>query len=117
MTAGPYRLDGFGKASPVEFSFDGRRLLGVEGDTVASALLANGVRVVARSFKFHRPRGIFSAGFEEPNALVQLGSGALTVPSARATLVPLRPQLQVASQSGWPGVSTDFLRFIDFVHP
>lgn len=114
---GPYRLEKQPRATRLEFRFDGGTLHGVEGDTVASALLANGIRVVSRSFKFHRPRGVFSAGFEEPNALVQLHSGALAIPSARATLVPLQANLEVFSQSGWPSVARDALRAIDFVHP
>jgi sarcosine oxidase subunit alpha len=113
---GPYRLKERADAVPVEFRFDGRALRGVEGDTVASALLANGVRVVSRSFKFHRPRGIFSAGVEEPNALVQLHTGVHGIPCARATLVPLTTGLEVASQAGWPSVSFDVLRAIDGVH-
>src|SRR6202048_953792 len=118
MTApGPYRLKSRADAAPIEFRFDGRPLRGIEGDTVASALLANGVRVVSRSFKFHRPRGIFSAGFEEPNALVQLHSGARAIPCARATLIPLSAGLKVTSQAGWPSVSLDLLRAIDLVHP
>jgi sarcosine oxidase subunit alpha len=112
---GPYRLKTPARAS-LEFRFDGRVLRGVEGDSVASALLANGIRVVSRSFKFHRPRGIFSAGFEEPNALVQLHSGAHAIPCARATMVPLSADLEVSSQAGWPSVSHDVLRGIDFVH-
>ena len=114
---GPYRLNNGENAGPIEFSFDGRMLRGIEGDTVASALLANGLRVVSRSFKFHRPRGIYSAGYEEPNALVQLDSGAESVPCARATLVPLSTGLTVSSEVGWPSVSFDALRAIDFVHP
>jgi sarcosine oxidase subunit alpha len=117
MTApGPYRLNKRADVVPLGFRFDGRVLWGIEGDTVASALLANGFRVVARSFKFHRPRGIFSAGFEEPNALVQLHSGAHAIPCARATLVPLSAGLEVFSQSGWPSLSHDALRAIDFMH-
>ena len=115
--SGPYRLSSKRGAKAIAFRFDGRVLSGAEGDTVASALLANGIRIVSRSFKFHRPRGIYSAGFEEPNALVQLHSGARTIPSARATLVPLQHGLEVFSQSGWPSVSQDVLRAIDFVHP
>ncbi len=116
---GPYRLnpDQLRDAAPVEFVFDGRRLTGHEGDTVASALLANGVRVVSRSFKFHRPRGVFSAGFEEPNAFVQLHTGVHMIPSARATLVPLNRGLEVSSGIGWPGCSYDLLRSLDFLHP
>src|SRR5882672_7781078 len=113
---GPYRLNTRADATPVEFSFDGRVVRGVEGDTVASALLANGVRVVSRSFKFHRPRGIFSAGYEEPNALVQLHLGARSIPCARATLIPVSAGLEVSSEAGWPNVSFDVLRIIDFVH-
>jgi sarcosine oxidase, subunit alpha len=113
---GPYRLRKGADSEFIEFRFNGRILRGVEGDTVASALLANGVRVVSRSFKFHRPRGIFSAGFEEPNAFVQLHSGARTIPCARATRVPLSVGLEVSSQGGWPSLSHDALRAIDFVH-
>ena len=114
---GPYRLSRPATGAPVEFRFDGTTLRGVAGDTVASALLANGVRVVSRSFKFHRPRGIFSAGYEEPNAIVQLHSDAHTVPGVRAPLVPLTPGLEVASRIGWPSRSRDLLRIIDLVHP
>ena len=113
---GPYRLILKKEATPVEFRFDGRVMRGIAGDTVASALLASGVRVVSRSFKFHRPRGIFSAGVEEPNALVQLHSGAHSIPCARATLVPVSAGLEVSSDAGWPNVSFDALRAIDFVH-
>jgi NADPH-dependent 2,4-dienoyl-CoA reductase/sulfur reductase-like enzyme len=115
IAAGPYRLEQK-EGAVLEFRFDGRALRGIEGDTVASALLANGFRVVSRSFKFHRPRGIFSAGFEEPNALVQLHLGACAIPCARATLVPLSAGLEVSSQVGWPSLSHDALRAIDFVH-
>ena len=114
--AGPYRLKGTPDASSLEFRFDGRMLKGIEGDTVASALLANGIRVVSRSFKFHRPRGVFSAGYEEPNALIQLNSGAHSIPCARATLIPLSAGLEVSSEAGWPILSFDALRIIDFLH-
>src|SRR5687767_287865 len=120
MTQGPFRLPRGGlidRTRPVKFSFDGRNSNGFAGDSLASALLANGVRVVSRSFKFHRPRGVFSAGIEEPHALVQLDSGARTLPSARATLVPLLEGLEARSQSGWPSVSFDALRALDFVAP
>src|SRR4029079_17286884 len=73
------------RARPIAFRFDGVRYQGYEGDTLASALLANGVHMVARSFKYHRPRGIYTAGVEEPNALVQLGDGAHSEPNVRAT--------------------------------
>src|SRR5687768_7998166 len=78
----------------LNFSFDGRRLQGFHGDTLASALIANGVRLVGRSFKYHRPRGILTAGSEEPNALVELGSGARREPNTKATTVELFEGLQ-----------------------
>lgn len=120
MKRGPYRLETGGlidRNKPIEFSFDGRLLAGFEGDSLASALLASGVRTVARSFKFHRPRGVFSAGIEEPNALVQLHSGARAIPSARATVVPLARGLEAYTQSGWPNVSCDALRVLDVFAP
>jgi len=89
------------------FEFDGRRYEGFAGDTLASALLANGVHLVARSFKYHRPRGIYSAGCEEPSALVQLALGARTEPNTRATVVELYDGLQAASQNRWPSVRFD----------
>src|SRR5947199_7093409 len=73
------------RSRPLAFDYDGNRYEGYAGDTLASALLANGVHLVARSFKYHRPRGIYSAGAEEPNALVQLASGARTEANTRAT--------------------------------
>lgn len=117
---GPYRLATGGlidRSKPVAFTFDGRQLSGLQGDTVASALLANGVRTIGRSFKYHRPRGVFSAGVEEPNALVRLHGGARVVPSARATLTALTPALAVNTHSGWPSASFDLLRALDFVKP
>ncbi len=68
------------RKKPVEFTFDGKRLMGYEGDTLASALLANGIHLVGRSFKYHRPRGILTAGYDEPNALMQIGDGAYQAP-------------------------------------
>jgi sarcosine oxidase subunit alpha len=77
------------RGKSVSFSFDGARLEGFEGDTLASALLANGVRLVGRSFKYHRPRGVLSAGAEEPNALVELREGAAREPNSRATVAEI----------------------------
>ena len=114
--SGPYRLRKPEGAANISFSFDGKKLYGIEGDTVASALLANGVRVVSRSFKYHRPRGVFSAGYEEPNSLVQIGSGPRAVPCARSTLIPLTEGLEVTAQPGWPSLKFDALRALDFVH-
>jgi sarcosine oxidase subunit alpha len=89
------------------FSFNGRAYTGYAGDTLASALLANGVHLIGRSFKYHRPRGILSAGSEEPNALVQLGDGAVTDPNMGATQIELYDGLRAASQNCWPSVSFD----------
>ena len=83
------------------------RYEGYAGDTLASALLANGVHLVARSFKYHRPRGIYSAGAEEPNALVQLARGARTEPNTRATTLELYDGLIASSQNCWPSVRFD----------
>lgn len=74
------------RSNTVSFSFDGRSYDGFEGDTVASALLANDVTLMGRSFKYHRPRGVLTAGSEEPNALVTVGSGAASEPNVRATM-------------------------------
>jgi sarcosine oxidase subunit alpha len=95
------------RSTPVPFSFNGRAFQGFAGDTLASALLANGVRLVARSFKLHRPRGIWSCGAEEPSALVEVGEGARRTPNVRATLLPLVPGLAARSQNCWPGVGFD----------
>ncbi|MGB7399073.1 sarcosine oxidase subunit alpha family protein [Castellaniella sp.] len=104
---------------PVHFSFNGKAYTGLQGDTLASALLANGVHFVARSFKYHRPRGIMTAGVEEPNALVQLESGAYTIPNARATEVELYEGLRATSVNAKPDIEHDrmaimqrFARFI-----
>ena len=89
------------------FTFNGRRYQGHPGDTLASALLANGVRLVGRSFKLHRPRGIFSAGLEEPNALVTLGDGPNLEVNVRATETPLYDGLVARSQNCWPTLAFD----------
>ena len=96
---------------PLSFTFDGRRLQGFRGDTLASALLANGVHFVARSFKYHRPRGIFSAGAEEPNALVQLERGSYTEPNIRATQVELYDGLNADPINCWPTLRHDWSAF------
>src|ERR1700704_3356324 len=91
----------------LRFTFDGQEYDGHPGDTLASALLANGVRLVARSFKYHRPRGIFSAGAEEPSALVQLESDAHTPPHRRPTKMPLEDGRRARSQHAWPKLDVD----------
>ena len=90
------------------FIFNGRRYQGHPGDTLASALLANDVRLVGRSVKLHRPRGIFSAGLEEPNAFVSIGDGAYRDVNVRATEVPLYDGLVARSQNCWPSAAVDF---------
>lgn len=92
---------------PLTFTFDGKSYQGFAGDTLASALLANGVKVVARSFKYGRPRGIIGAGAEEPNALVQIDVGARTTPDLKATQVELYDGLVAGRTSGWPSLSFD----------
>ena len=101
---------------PLSFTFDGKQYGGFKGDTLASALLANGVRVVGRSFKYHRPRGVLAAGAEECNALVTVGQGALEEPNIRATLQPLYDGLMARSQNCWPGVKFDIGRSLDYLH-
>ena len=97
----------------IRFTFDGQTYYGVPGDTLASALLANGVRLVARSFKYHRPRGIFSAGSEEPNALVTVHHQGHPEPNTRATTVELYEGLKATSQSAWPSLRFDLMSVND----
>ena len=94
------------------FSFDGRQYPGFAGDTLASALLANGVRLVGRSFKYHRPRGIYAAGIEEPNALFALKSGDRVIPNVRGTGVELHDGLVAASQNRWPSLRLDLMSVV-----
>jgi sarcosine oxidase, subunit alpha len=96
------------RSRPLAFSFDGKRYTGCQGDTLASALLANGVHLVGRSFKYHRPRGILSAGSEEPNALVTIdrGAGRIT-PNLRATQLELYDGLRARSQNRFPSLAWD----------
>jgi len=94
-------------SKPVSFSFDGRKYTGFEGDTLASALLANQVHLLGRSFKYHRPRGIMAAGAEEPNALVRVGRGARIEPNLKATQVELYDGLVAESQNRFPSLKFD----------
>jgi sarcosine oxidase subunit alpha len=95
------------RSRAVSFRFNGRQHCGFAGDTLASALLANGVTLVGRSFKFHRPRGIYSCGIEEPAALVDVGRGALRTPNVRATTIDIYDGLVADSVNCWPGVGLD----------
>ncbi len=95
------------RSQTIQFQFNGKDYTGCKGDTLASALLANGVMVVARSFKYHRPRGVLTAGSEEPNALLQLEEGAHTIPNVCATEIELYDGLVARSQNCWPSVDFD----------
>jgi methylglutamate dehydrogenase subunit C len=114
------RIDGYGqidRAKPISFTFDGRRYSGFKGDTLASALLANGVRLVGRSFKYHRPRGIMTAGFEEPNALVEIIGAKNQTPNVRATGQEIFDGLTARSQNRWPSLRFDLLAVNDLAAP
>ncbi|RVB70573.1 FAD-binding protein, partial [Mesorhizobium sp. M7A.F.Ca.CA.002.04.1.1] len=100
------------RSRPIRFSFDGTTVQGFAGDTIASALLAGDVAVVGRSFKYHRPRGIWGAGVEEPNALVDLG-GTRATPNTRATTEPVRDGLVAKSVNATPSALADRNAFLD----
>jgi methylglutamate dehydrogenase subunit C len=111
-TTQPFRLPKIGlvdRNAPLSFRFDGQDFSGFRGDTLASALLANGVRLIGRSFKYHRPRGLLTAGSEEPNGLVELRSGARREPNTRATVAELYDGLEASSQNRWPSLGFDLL--------
>ena len=96
------------QTTKVSFKFNGKTYYGFKGDTLASALISNNIHLVGRSFKYHRPRGIMTAGSEEPNAIVQLGSDkALTEPNVRATEIEIYEGLEATSQNCWPSVNFD----------
>jgi heterotetrameric sarcosine oxidase alpha subunit len=105
------------RTRPVRFTFDGHPVEGFQGDTVASALLAHGTRLVGRSFKYHRPRGVVTAGSDEPNALVTTGRGAGQTPNVRATMQEVFDGLEVSSQNAWPSVGFDILAANDLLSP
>ncbi|MBR26823.1 MAG: sarcosine oxidase subunit alpha [Rhodobacteraceae bacterium] len=105
------------RARPAPFRWNGRALSGFEGDTLASALLANGEVLMGRSFKYHRPRGAVASGAEEPNALAAIGAGAGAVPNTRATTQPLRTGLEAASQNHWPSLEMDVGELNAFAAP
>ena len=116
-----FRVDGgvsLDRARPVSFTFDGVAYGGYMGDTLASALLANGVRLVGRSYKYHRPRGVLSLGVEEPNALVGVwrGPGRFT-PNLRATQVAVYDGLVSTSQNRWPSLAFDVGAINDVLSP
>ncbi|WP_294220953.1 sarcosine oxidase subunit alpha family protein [uncultured Shimia sp.] len=112
--AGRGRVD---RSKPVSFTFDSHRVQGFAGDTVASALLANDIKLVARSFKYHRPRGVMGAGSEEANALVTVGRAAHQDPNVRATMQEIYDGLEVRSQNRWPSLDVDLLAINDLAAP
>jgi sarcosine oxidase subunit alpha len=95
------------RSSSLHFTFDGKSFEGHQGDTLASALIANGVHLMGRSFKYHRPRGVISAGASEPNALVELREGARKEANTRATMIELYDGLVARSQNRWPSLNFD----------
>ena len=95
------------RAAPLDFTFDGKAFTGFAGDTLASALIANDVHLMGRSFKYHRPRGVISAGSSEPNALVELREGARKEANTRATMIELYDGLVARSQNRWPSLEFD----------
>ena len=102
----------------ISFKFNGKKLFGFKGDTLASALLANDIHLVARSFKYHRPRGIMTSGSEEPNAIVQLhDNSSRTEPNVRATEIELYEGLEASSQNCWPSVNFDLGGINNFLSP
>ncbi|MDR9406396.1 MAG: 2Fe-2S iron-sulfur cluster-binding protein [Spiribacter sp.] len=113
MSQGPYRLAqggcGITRDQPMAFRYNGHRYGGYAGDTLASALLANGEQLIARSFKYHRPRGIYTIGSEEPGGLLTVGEGARQEPNLKAPTVALHEGLSARSQNCWPSPRWDLM--------
>ncbi|MEC9103403.1 MAG: 2Fe-2S iron-sulfur cluster-binding protein, partial [Pseudomonadota bacterium] len=105
LTTGGTLID---RSKPVNFTFNGQSLKGYQGDTLASALLANDRMMMGRSFKYHRPRGVVSSGTEEPNALFGIGQEGRFEPNQRATMQELWTGLEAATQNHWPSLEFDF---------
>lgn len=119
MTTQPFRISQGGlidRNQPLAFSFDGRTYQGFAGDTLASALLANGVHLTGRSFKYHRPRGILSAGLEEPNVLVDVGLESRRDTNTQATRQELYDGLVSHSLNAWPSLSFDVGALASYLH-
>ncbi|MGY6411598.1 MAG: sarcosine oxidase subunit alpha family protein [Alkalilacustris sp.] len=115
------RVEGYGlidRDRPLKARFDGREIAGYAGDTLASALIADGTRLIGRSFKYHRPRGLMTTGLEEPNGLVEiLEPGGQITPNTRATVQELFEGLQARSQNRWPSLRYDLLEINDLLWP
>ena len=120
MNLGTFRTPSGGRIqrdAVVNFSFDGKPLAGYRGDTVAATLLAHGVHLVGRSFKYHRPRGILAAGVEEPNALLTVGNGDVQEPNIAATTLELHEGLETRTQNAWPSVGFDLMAVNSLLSP
>ena len=114
-----FRLDQGGlinRNKKISFTFNGKKYFGYEGDTLASALLANGVHLVGRSFKYHRPRGFFGAGVDEPYAIVQMNRNNEVDPNVRATEQELFEGLEAKSVNCWPNVNFDIGAINNFLN-
>ena len=114
-----HRIKGYGlidKARSLSFRFDGKSYLGYEGDTLASALLASGVRVMGRSFKYHRPRGIWSAWADDPNAIMNVRQGSLELPNCAATTTYLSEGMEARAVNAWPSAAFDIKGGLDLFH-
>ena len=112
------KTDHIDQTNRISFKFDGKTYFGCKGDTLASALLSNGIHLVGRSFKYHRPRGIMSCGTEEPNGICQInGDTDLTEPNVRATEIELYEGLEANSQNCWPSVNFDIGAINNFISP
>ena len=114
-----FRLDKIGlinRDKKISFKFNGKSYFGYEGDTLASALIANGIHLVGRSFKYHRPRGFFGAGVDEPYAIVQLYRNNETDPNVRATEQELFEGLEAKSVNCWPSVNFDIGAINNFLN-
>ena len=114
------RVEGRGlidRSKPIGFSFNGRQVTGYAGDTIASALMAKGVKLMGRSFKYHRPRGVMTAGSEEPNALMQIGTGDAMMPNTRATVQEIFDGLVAQSQNHIGPLDRDLMAINDLFWP
>ncbi len=105
------------RTKALSFTFDQKKYIGFQGDTLASALIANGVSLMGRSFKYHRPRGALTAGSEEPNALVEMRSGSRREPNIRATVAELYEGLSATSQNRWPSLDFDVMAVNSLLSP
>ncbi len=113
-TSKPAHID---RTKPISFTFDGKQLSGFAGDTLASALLANGHTLLGHSFKYHRPRGVIAAGLEEPNALFTTGAGARTEPNTNGSTTELVNGISAKSQNAWPSLNFDVMAVNQLLAP